>query len=344
MTPIEQPLNIVDYLKQFDFHIHSFSHCVLRKRGETTRLNPQNWELDQKLEYIQQSIDAICDEAEKKGIKIIALTEHPQFNRYQVPHSEYRKCLEKTRKRSKNVKILSGLELNLKPATQKELEIDTDEIGYEKEDWREILSHTDVIMGSMHYEHFKEHPRIRSKRFHAKATGATIDELARIRRDMVRNGVKNQIYVLGHPFAALGELNEKDYRRIRTQAIVEGTSEEFYKQFAQYLQSQQAVRFPKKSLMRAIAEKLYAKEIYPEFNAACIQKRHSDIRYNEPAGRTLLETYIETGIKKGLVPFIIPSSDAHRPEEVGELRLDIVTKRVPNIQDARVPYHQIDLN
>jgi histidinol phosphatase-like PHP family hydrolase len=329
---------IEDFLGQFDFHVHSFSHCVFSKRGELGASNIMDWSLKTKLAYIQFSLEKICDAAREKGLKMMCVVEHPQFKRYNVPYGDYMGCFRNVKKNAKgDIILLNGIELNLKIGNDGNSYLDREEVNDGTEDWKSILSKADIIIGAVHYKDIKADRRLFKRSFHYDALKKTITELSKLKKELRDAGAKEKIAVLGHPADFIGEINEKEYAKRKEKSIRPD-----YGSFAEYLCSRDAAaRFLSENMLQNISRLLYKNEIYPEFNSSYIQKKHSDIRSQEPYPRTLLGTYIQIGIKTRRTPFIIPSSDSHRFEEVGVLSLDTVKKRVHNLDSADVPYRPL---
>jgi histidinol phosphatase-like PHP family hydrolase len=327
--------SIEDFLGQFDFHVHSFSHCVFSKRGELEKSNIMDWSLQTKLAYIKFSLEKICDAARKNGLKMMCVVEHPQFKRYAVPYKDYTDCFEAVKKNAeKDMIVLKGIELDLKIGANGEFYLDKEEMSDGTKDWRYLLDSADIIIGAVHYKDIKDDRRLLKRSFHQNAIKKTIVELSKLRKEL-GTGAKEKTVVLGHPSGFIGEINEKDYKRMK-----DGNRAQDHKSFADYLSSKDAAaRFLTQWKLEEISRLLYEHNVYPEFNSSYIQKKHSDIRSQEPyPKKTLLETYIQAGIMRGITPNIIPSSDAHTFDEVGVLRLDIIKKRVPNLDKADVPY------
>lgn len=276
-------------LKDYDLHIHSFSHCVFCKRDEVSwdEIMP---EYTVRIAYIKNSLKGIVEESLKKGLKIIALSEHPQFSHYNIDYSDYKLLLEDIRNEYPELKILSGIEFNVING----MGIILEEFPIGSHNTLKSLSQLQFITLGIHQGIRKNEDFIWKKFRNKNEYFNTVMEAVSSIREYYDGPV-----ILAHPWrsAALG-------------MDVTGDS------FGGYFSKQE---------LTEIASTLIDQRVIPEFNGSSININKSDLFFENGS---ILLSYLEECEKRGIKPVISLGSDGHDFNTIGNTYWEKVDKKL----------------
>lgn len=279
----------INNLRKYDLHTHSFSHCVFCKRNEVP-WDEIELSYDEKNKYIEKSLNGIVEQSIKRGIKTLGLSEHPQFMRYDVNYSDYKSILDNMKSSYPELKILSGIELNV----IKGMGIMFDDFITDSKSINKILSKLQFITLGIHRGITKTSNLIWRKFNNKKEYLDTLIGAVKEIRAYYDGPV-----ILAHPWrsAALG---------------VNSLGESFGGYFTS-------------SELKEIASTLIDNKVVPEFNGSSISSGTSDLFFEEGS---ILLSYIVECEHRGIEPVISVGSDGHTYEDIGKTYWEEVDKKL----------------
>lgn len=331
----EKCSSIEEYLTQFDFHTHAFSHCVFRQRNISDPDIGQMTE-KQKLGIFSSSLDDLCTQAINKGVKILGVADHPQFLRYNMKYRDFIEIFRGKRKKFPKLKIVQGIEADIKVDEQGKVFVDMENMTDNEMNFDAIAGAVNYIIGSLHHKDFKKHSLPVDRKTYLKFMIDSITALAELGRKVKQSTGEEKSVILGHPYCIIGETNYKHHDN-------SPHLKEKYPTKREYLESQECLIKPFDSDdLNAIALQLIENKIMTEINGQTIRKGFCDIRKTPPLYKTITEGYIECCIQNSAVPAMLVNSDAHRGEDVASFELEIVKKNIKetNLEKIKIPYER----
>lgn len=320
------PGGLTEYFNQSDCHTHSFSECVFNYRAETRWDEKKNDE-ENRLGYIRKSLADIYTEAQKKNLKVVVVTEHPQFRRYNIPFERYIKVFNDVRARFIDdfAMLPFGFEMELK-RNEKGVYID-DEIGFGKKTNIEMIGTADVLVFSMHAKHYVKSNEIKNSSDFLDALIDGINRAGELKKILLTDQFGDKVCILGHPWDAAFETNWRAWDR-------EPGLKKEYPDFSAYEKSKDAqVKFFTPQQLTKLCEALTENEIYPELNTASIidkqMKRGANVQR-----QGILPAYISFCEYHKIPSVISAGSDGHVIKKIGELKPDVVLSLFSNIDKA----------
>jgi len=326
---------IEGYLGQFDFHTHAFSHCVFRQKG-LTDAEIEMMSERQKLKMFQSNLEGLCQAAEKKGVKVLGVADHPQLKRYGIKFGDYRATSEEVRTRHPQLVLVNGAELDIKVNSKNELYINIESVGDRETGFEDVAKETDYFIVSLHYKEIKKHTLPKTKKTYLHFMVDAIELTSELRDNVRRFTGKNKVFVIGHPYCLIGETNYKEHDN--SEAL-----KQKYATKSAFLQSRDCPiqPFTTKDLNR-IVTRMVEEKILMEINGSSIRKGFCDMRKSEPIYKTIADHYIRYCLKHNRIPFMFVNSDAHRPADIANFELDTIKKLIEEdaVRSITVPYER----
>ena len=329
IAPIEQ------YFAQFDSHCHSFSHCVRAYRSLSEWENASSVSLGDKLSFINQSIREIYSAAKKRNVLVQCITEHPQFRRYEIPFQKYIGVVNKARESYEKyfAKLPIGVEIEIKKDENKKFCLDLNEISDGEISPMDLLSQVDVVVGAVHSKHQKG--AISDSEDYLSMLVGGAHALADLKTELEKEGGRNKVYVLGHPWDAAAEINMKEYDLLKK---IHPEITELHNCVSAYELSDYAkISFLNHKQLNELSNALIECDIYPEINAHSVNIGKSDIRAasNGPK-ETIIENYIMACEKKHKKAIISIGSDSHKIDDIGNMSCSKIFARIPRLEKVVV--------
>lgn len=361
------------YLRQFETHEHSFSRCVLAAANSAERSDETgeqiHWtrtipSLDEKIDFIISRLKGTFQAALRKGVRVIAFTEHPQYARYGVTYERYKWVFNMLRMQYEAFidRILWGLELDLEVVKDRRPFVNEEIIGNAAVGPKEeFLENAEVLIGSLHLYHaFKDRKEslpkdqrdriieyeeaehhLKSREDYLELTVSAIEALGefRCRIEPVAKNLKAVVY--GHPWGAAWLANKRWYEIDDARGESKGKwiplSDPQYQEFLDtYLWTPNAkIQFFTREQLETIADALIRNRIYPEVNLRYIERGASEY-CSRWKGETLMDAYLARCKHHGVIPYISVGSDAHSPAELQRTDWKEIIDRVPAISMAPV--------
>ena len=325
---------IEEYLGQFDLHTHAFSHCAFTPKNLTDS-DIANMGEKGRLELFSKNLEELCEEAIRKGIKVLGVSDHPQMIRYGVKFKDMLGVFEEKKKIfSKSLRLIKGMEIDIKIDNDNNLFIDTSEMGDRDISFPEVTNHINYFIGSLHYKYFKKHTLPVNKKTYLDFIRTSVVLLSEFKESVRQHTGLYKPVIMGHPYCIIGETNLKNYEN--KQDI-----KDRYQNKSQYLRSRHCIIQPlRENEILSLAKLLFTKRIFIETNGQAIRKGFSDIRKSEPFYFPIAKEYIRHCERRGIPAQMLVNSDAHKAEDIGEYELDAIRKNIGEglIKRIKVPY------
>ncbi|MEM4242933.1 MAG: hypothetical protein QXM31_03470 [Candidatus Woesearchaeota archaeon] len=361
--------SIASYLGQFDLHNHSFSHCVFE--AAHTNGKKIEWDkthLDEKIDFIIGRLKAIMQTAMQNNVRVLGITEHTQYTKYNVPYSRYKHIFQTLRSQFEGFidKMVWGLEIDLQITEDKKPFINEDEIGNQSVGAKELLLYdADIIIGSMHpykpwkYDQMPNEEKqkkkivdydnilysIKSCDDYFELTINALKELGSLRRRLDGFGQRKKAFVYGHPWGAAWMANKRAYEHIKCgdKDIRMNKDHPLYNDFQRFLwgptapgEAEAPIKFFTHDQLVAIADAHIDNGIYPEVNCNYIINRGASECMAPQKLETLLSVYLRRCMERNVAPYISVGSDAHAPSELRAFDLQHIVTKDPSLTNALV--------
>lgn len=323
--------DIARYLSQFDSHVHSFSHCVSVSRKDVP-WDDKETGLDYRLAFIRNSLSLIYETAKNKEIKVQAVTEHPQFLRYEIPFLSYLQAFNEVRSRYRNyfAALPLGLEVEIKKNASG-VYIDWDEISDGALEPMDIVKNIDVLVFSMHHKYFRgKNSALKSSSDFVDTVKHGLEKIAEFKDEVRKRRWKERVCILGHPWDVSARTNQRAWKK-------SAELQTAYPDYEDYLRSSDVqISFLSTPKLRELSDALLSAEVFPEINAHSIEEGRSDIRAGRFPKFNIVQAYIAYCIEKKKKPVISVGTDDHKIKGIGSMQLDIVIKKIKQLEKARV--------
>jgi hypothetical protein len=329
IIPRKKCPDLETYLRQFDCHAHSFSHCVSVSRKAVPWADVDS-DLDIKLHFIKNSLSSIYVLARNKGITVQAVTEHPQFKRYGIPFETYFKIFNQARAMFKGDFAAQplGIEIELK-RNEKGMYIDFEDMSDGIMDPMDIIKKLDILIFAMHDKQYRSKAaEIKNSADFVSAIKEAIYEIGELKDRMRKRNFKEKPCILAHPWEIARRLNYKKWEK-------DEDLREKYPEFAQYETSNDVqIGFLTGAQTKDISAVLVEAEVFPEINAKSIAAGRSDISKGRAPRNIIVQSYIEYCLEKKIDPIISIGTDDHDLTTIRNLRLDEIKAKIKNIDSA----------
>ena len=315
-----------EYFSQADCHVHSFSECVFKYRNEPLWDEKKSDE-DNRLNYIKKSLTDIYAEAQKNNLKVVVVTEHPQFRKYNIPFERYVKVFNDVRAKFIDdfVMLPFGLEMQLR-RNEKGIYID-DEIALGKKTNIEMIGSADVLIFSIHAKHYVKSNEIKNSSDFLELLITGVNKAGELKGMLLSDQFGDKVCILGHPWDAAFETNWRAWER-------DPELKKAYSDFSAYEKSKDVqIKFFTAPQLVRLCEALTTQGMYPELNAASVLDKQIKKGGNVQK-QGILPGYIAFCEGNNISPVISVGSDGHVIKKVGELKPELVLPLFSNIDKA----------